>query len=75
VTLAPGDSIRVRAEVTLPPISDADQKRAAVYVAHAMLDVETVSEARGQTLRECTEDLGSATSPEYTLETLFKMSK
>jgi hypothetical protein len=71
VLLAPGESVRVRGEVALPTMPTQDQNHKTVYVASATLVVETVSTTHDQTLRECTEDLGSAYSPEYGLQELL----
>lgn len=71
VTLAPGDSIRVRTKVKLPPVLGTGHKKTEVFVAHARLVGQTVTTVDGKTLRDTTEDLGSANSPEYTLEALL----
>jgi hypothetical protein len=75
ITLAPGEAIRVRAKVALPPASGADKRSTAVFVAHAMLADVTITTVNGKSLMDVTEDLGSAKSPEYTLEALYKSAK
>jgi hypothetical protein len=71
VTLLPGESIRVRAEVSLPPVSNTDQENALVLVAHVVLDRKTITSANGQPIMD-SHEVGSATSSEYTREALLK---
>jgi hypothetical protein len=75
VTLAPGDSIRVRAHVKLPAARGRDRKKTDIFVARANLVVQAVTTVDGKSYRDDNEDLGSANSPEYTLEALLNSSK
>jgi hypothetical protein len=75
VTLAPGESLRVRAKVALPHVPRAGQKSAPVLVAHAVLSEKTVTTVEGKSFMDCTQDLGYARSPEYTLEALLRSAK
>jgi hypothetical protein len=74
VTLAPGKSVRVLTRVALPLVLVADQTSTAVFVAHAVLNDETIRTVDGQTLVDG-QEIGSATSPPYTLKSLFKSPK
>lgn len=71
-TLAPGDSIRVRAEVALPQVSGADSGSTA-FVAHAMMYDKTIKNIAGKPFMDSLE-IGMATSPQYRLQTLLKQS-
>jgi hypothetical protein len=66
VQLAPGDSIRVLARLALPSGATT-----ATLVAHAALREEALRMVGGQPFLD-TKDLGSASSPEYSLQALFK---
>lgn len=71
--LAPGESVHVRAEIAIPHVSVTDLGNRS-FVAHAMMHDETMRTAEGKLLMDSRE-IGSATSPEYTLEALFKSPK
>jgi hypothetical protein len=68
--LAPSDSIRVLARIALPSPSGAELS-GFVLVGHAMLDNETIRTVNGHSLSDL-QEIGSASSPEYTLQSLFK---
>ena len=68
VTLAPGESMQVLSKVAFPP-TDA-QHGSLVFVGHATLGNETVKEVNGQILSE-TQEIGSASSSEYSAPTLL----
>jgi hypothetical protein len=69
-TLAPGELIRVRAEVAVPYVSGTDQASVS-FVAHAMMDDRTIRTVGNKRLMDSRE-IGIATSPEYTPQSLFK---
>ncbi|MCI0423535.1 MAG: hypothetical protein L0312_30675 [Acidobacteria bacterium] len=66
-TLAPGDSIRVRAKVALPRATGSRETDRATLIAHASLKDETIMTVNGKPSRDCFE-VGYAKSDEYTLE-------
>jgi hypothetical protein len=70
VQLSPGDSIRVLARLALPSSLTAGATTAAL-MAHAALGEEALRIVDGQPFLD-TKDLGSASSPEYSLQTLYK---
>ena len=70
VQLAPGDSIRVLAKVGLKPQS-AREDRQAVFVAHAVLNDERIRQVNTEAIMD-SQEIGSATSSEYTPESFFK---
>jgi hypothetical protein len=70
VKLAPGESIHVLAKVKLDSHS-SDVGSSAVFVAHAVLNDETVRQTDGETVMDSLE-IGSAASSEYTAESLSK---
>ncbi len=63
VMLASQKSLRILARVTLPPVL-ADHSSEAVFVAHAVLNDQTMGMVGGQ-ISEDTKEIGSAVSPEY----------
>ena len=65
MSLAPGESVRVLARVALPPIPIPDQDSGMVFVGHAILDNQAVHTVDGQTFED-TQEIGSATSTEFT---------
>jgi hypothetical protein len=67
VTLAPGDSVRVRAEVALGSVSGTGEKRTVALVAHAMLVDQKMTTVDGERVVKSLVT-GAAKSPEYTLE-------
>jgi hypothetical protein len=69
-TLAPGDSVRVLTRVALPRVPSAEEGT-VVFVASAMLNNERIKTVNGQIVSDL-QEIGSASSPEYTLESLFK---
>jgi|SRR5579863_4366297 hypothetical protein len=70
VTLSPSESVRVLALVGLPrPLGT--ESDAGSLVAHAALDDETIKAVDGQTLSDI-QEIGSSSSQEYTLQSLFK---
>jgi hypothetical protein len=73
VSLAPGESIRVLARVTLPPIRITDQANAIAFFAHGVLDNQTINTVDDRTVED-TQEIGSATSPEYTAQSLLRLS-
>jgi hypothetical protein len=70
VQLSPGDSIRVLARLALPSSLTAGATTAAL-MAHAALSEEALRIVDGQPFLD-TKDLGSASSPEYSLQALYK---
>jgi hypothetical protein len=70
IALAPGESIRVLTRVALPHIS-IPGPGARVFVADAILNRETIKIVNGQTVSDM-QEIGLASSPEYTPEDLFK---
>jgi hypothetical protein len=68
ITLAPGESIKVLARVALPR-SSPSEPGALVFVGHAMLDNETIKTVNWQAIFN-RQEIGSASSPEYTPEHL-----
>jgi hypothetical protein len=71
MTLAPGDSIRVRTRVALPQVPSSEEHTVA-FVASAMLNNETIKTVGGQRVSEM-QEIGSARSPDYTMKSLFKL--
>ncbi len=72
VKLAPGESIRVLTILVLP--RDPHTSEAGeTFVAHAVLDSETIRNINGQTVSN-TQELGSASSIEYASRSLYKRS-
>jgi len=69
-TLAPGDFIRVLTRVALPQVPSAEPD--TLLVASAMLNNETISAVNGQTVSEM-QEIGSASSVEYTLRSLLRI--
>jgi len=73
VTLSPNESVHVLVLVGLPrPLGT--ESSTATLVAHAALYDETIETVGGQTLSDMHE-IGSASSQEYTLQSLFKSSE
>jgi hypothetical protein len=69
VKLAPGESIHVLAKVELK--SHSSDGNSSVFVAHAVLNDETVRQTDGETVMD-SQEIGSAASSEYTPESLSK---
>ena len=70
VKLLPKQSLRV---LTLL-VPDEVRSRGNSFVAHAILESETVKTIRGDTTED-DQEVGSSTSPVYTLNTLFPYSE
>jgi hypothetical protein len=73
-TLAPGESLRVLARVKLPAESSKPETSAPVFVAHVIFSTETIRTINGRTVVD-TEEIGSATSSEYTAQGLLGSSR
>jgi hypothetical protein len=73
-TLAPGRSVRVLTRVAVPPISATDQDGTVAFVAHVMLDEETISMVDGQPFTD-SHEIGSAQSLEYPPQIFLKTSQ
>ena len=72
VKLAPGESIRVLTRAALQQASSLEGTGEGVFVGHAVLDEEIVKTSNGETFED-TQEVGSATSGEYTLQSLSKV--
>lgn len=73
VKLAPGESIHVLAKEALrfpPPAA----RGPTLFTGHAMLNVETITQVAGKLTMDSRE-IGSAASPGYTPESLFRSRK
>lgn len=68
-TLAPGESLRVLGRVKLPVESSKAETSAPVFVAHIILSTETVKTISGRTVSD-SQEIGSASSSEYTAQSL-----
>jgi hypothetical protein len=73
VTLAPGDIIRVLADVALPR-HEASGDNGPTLIAWVAIDEVTVTKTNGKASSD-SQEVGYATSPSYTLEALFKSLK
>ena len=71
VKLAPGESIRVLTRVALPTDPSLNGAAQAVFVAHVVLDDETIKTRDGQTTED-TQEVGSAGSSEYKPQSFYK---
>ena len=72
MALAPGESIRVRAEVALPRGSEGNHS--TVFVARAMMSDKKIRTVDGERFME-SEVVGTAASSDYTPQALFKSAE
>ena len=70
VVLAPGESMLVRAMVTLPT-TDLPQANEKVFVAHVVLNDQTIRKVNDEDFED-TQEVGSVASPAYTASTLLR---
>jgi hypothetical protein len=74
LTLLPGKSVRVLIRVDLPVGRPSQRENPTLLVGHAVLNEETVRTSKGQTFGE-TQEIGSAISPAYKVESLFNSTR
>lgn len=67
VNLPPGDSIRVLAKIAIPKVG---RPNSGPFIASASLGTETIKTEKGETSSDF-QDVGFATSREYTLDSLL----
>lgn len=72
VKLAPGESLRVLTQIEFPHPKDPSEATEEIFVGHAVLDDETVKSLGDQTVED-SQELGAASSVEYTTRSLNKV--